>query len=83
MEKKWYSLDTSEVTQELNTNIRSGLENAFVFSGVAQLSVVFVPFLRDIFETALLQASDWTVVIALSLAPLVVAEITKFIKRKA
>jgi Ca2+-transporting ATPase len=53
---------------------------AFFLSIVLQLVIVFVPFFRGIFETALLQLGDWAVVLGLSLIPLVVVEISKAIK---
>lgn len=54
---------------------------AFVFSVLLQLSVIFIPFLRETFDTALLQSSDLTVALGLSLFPLIVAEVTKLIRR--
>ena len=44
--------------------------------------VLFVPFMRNIFSLATLKLNEWAIVIALSLLPLVLVEITKFIKRK-
>lgn len=73
------SLEQSLFTMGIGTN--RSLVAAFVFSMLMQLAVVFVPFLREIFETALLQPSDWGVALGLSLIPLVIAEIGKFLKR--
>jgi Ca2+-transporting ATPase len=50
---------------------------AFMFSVAMQLAVIFIPFLRDVFETAFLRPSDWGVVLGLSLIPLVISEIKK------
>ena len=38
--------------------------------------------MRNIFSLATLKLNEWAIVIALSLLPLVLVEITKFIKRK-
>lgn len=44
--------------------------------------VLFVPFMRNIFSLTLLKPVEWAITIGLSLLPLVLVEITKFIKRK-
>lgn len=54
---------------------------AFLVCAFLQLVVVFVPFLRDLFNTAMLELQDWLIVLALSLAPLLVTEIMKQFKR--
>ena len=74
------SLDQSLFTIGFFTN--KSLVMAFILSILMQLAVVFVPFLRGIFETAMLKPGDWTVVIVLSLIPLVIAEISKLIQRR-
>ena len=45
--------------------------------------VIFTPFLRDIFETALLRPSDWAVVLGLSFLPLVLVELSKAVGRRS
>ncbi|MGI6712887.1 MAG: cation-translocating P-type ATPase [Bacillota bacterium] len=50
---------------------------AFFLSVLLQLIIVFIPFLRGVFETTLLPASDWAVILGLSLIPLVIVEIKK------
>lgn len=62
-------------------NPNSKLVLAFLVCALLQLVVVFVPFLRELFDTALLQTQDWLIVLALSLSPMLVAEIIKLIKR--
>jgi Ca2+-transporting ATPase len=63
----------------LGTN--RALVGAFFASATLQLVVIFVPFLREIFDTALLRASDWAVVILFSLMPLFLVELIKALKR--
>lgn len=74
------SLDQSLFKIGLTSN--RSLLLAFVFSVAMQLIVIFVPFLREVFETALLSSVDWIIVIGLSLIPLIVAEISKLIYSK-
>lgn len=74
------SLEQSLFSVGIRTNV--SLILAFIFSAAALLAVIFIPFLRDIFETARLQANDWIIAIILSLIPLAVAEISKFVKRR-
>lgn len=57
------------------------LVGAFFASAALQLIVIFVPFLRNLFETAVLRLSDWLLVIGLSLVPLLVVEVQKALKR--
>jgi len=71
------SLEQSLFKIGIGTN--RSLIMAFLFSVVMQLVVVFIPFLREVFETALLHPSDWGVVLGLSLMPLVISEIRKAI----
>ena len=63
-------------------NPNSKLVLAFLVCGFLQLVVIFFPFLRELFDTALLQPQDWLIVLTLSLSPLLIAEIIKFFKRK-
>jgi Ca2+-transporting ATPase len=69
------SLEQSIFKIGIGTN--RSLVLAFMFSVAMQLVVIFIPFLRDVFETALLRPSDWGVVLGLSLIPLVISEIKK------
>ncbi len=46
------------------------------------LIVLFVPFMRNIFSLTVLNYTEWLITLLLSLLPLVLVEITKFIKRK-
>ena len=73
------SLEQSLFSLGIGTN--RVLVIAFLFSTAAQLAVIFIPFLRNIFETALIQPGDWLAVLGLSLIPLVTAEISKFFRR--
>jgi Ca2+-transporting ATPase len=54
---------------------------AFITSAAALLVVVFIPFLREVFETVMLRPSDWVLVLGLSLMPLALVEISKLIFR--
>lgn len=74
------SFDRSLFKLGLSTN--RSLVGAFVLSVVLQLVIVFIPFLRGIFGTALPSAGDWGIILGLSLVPLVVVEISKAWKRK-
>ena len=53
---------------------------AFLISLVGMLLVLLVPPLRALFHLELLSGAAWGIVIALSLAPLVVMEVYKYIK---
>ncbi len=55
---------------------------AIVVSFAILFVILFVPFMRDIFSLSLLKPMEWLITIGLSLLPLVLVEITKFIKRK-
>lgn len=54
---------------------------AFIISAASLLIVVFIPFLREVFETVMLRPSDWAVVLGLSITPLFVVEISKMMRR--
>jgi len=56
---------------------------AFLVSAGLQLAVVNVPFLREIFKTALLRGTDLLVVLLLCLTPLAIEEIVKFFRRRS
>lgn len=53
------------------------LVGAFGLSAALQLAVILVPPLREIFDTALLAASDWLMVVGLSFMSIVVVEVVK------
>ncbi len=73
------SMDKSLFTIGFTTN--RSLIYAFIVSAAALLIVVFIPFLRGVFETVMLRPSDWAVVLSLSLIPLVLVEIVKLVER--
>ncbi|MBI5930873.1 MAG: cation-translocating P-type ATPase [Chloroflexi bacterium] len=53
------------------------MQYAVLSSAVGLLLVLYIPFLRDIFDTTLLKGSHWVVLIPLLLFPTVIAELTK------
>jgi Ca2+-transporting ATPase len=73
------SMNLSLFTIGFSTN--RSLIYAFITSAAALLVVVFIPFLRGVFETVMLRPSDWALVLGLSLIPLAVVEISKLIFR--
>jgi Ca2+-transporting ATPase len=73
------SMNLSLFTIGFGTN--RSLIYAFLTSAAALLVVIFIPFLRGVFETVMLRPSDWALVLGLSLAPLVLVEISKLIFR--
>lgn len=73
------SMNLSLFTIGIGTN--RSLIYAFITSAAALLVVVFIPFLRGVFGTVMLRPSDWALVLGLSLAPLVLVEISKLIFR--
>ncbi|KJS21339.1 MAG: ATPase [Clostridiaceae bacterium BRH_c20a] len=73
------SFDQSLFKMGIGTN--RALVYAFLLSAGLQLAVVYVPFLRGIFETAVLTTQELLMVLLLSLAPLVIVEIAKIFKR--
>ncbi|MCY2963722.1 MAG: HAD-IC family P-type ATPase [Planctomycetota bacterium] len=50
---------------------------AIVISAVLQIAVVTLPVASRVFETASLNATDWLVIVGLSLTPVTVIELTK------
>lgn len=71
----------------LHTNLY--MLGAIVISAILMGITLFVPFLASIFGTTSLSSGQWTIVIILSLAPLVIVEaykaivsVTKFITKK-
>ncbi|MDD4238071.1 MAG: calcium-translocating P-type ATPase, SERCA-type [Desulfotomaculaceae bacterium] len=73
------STELSLFTLKLGTN--RSLIYAFLVSAAALFIVILVPFLRNIFGTALLAPSDWAFVLSLSLIPLLLVEISKLWRR--
>lgn len=57
------------------------LVGAIACSLILQLGVMFIPFLRDIFKVVLLNAEQWLIVLALSIAPIAIMEIIKAFKK--
>ncbi|MFZ5768780.1 MAG: calcium-translocating P-type ATPase, SERCA-type [Bacillota bacterium] len=55
------------------------LIGALLVSTLFLAAVIFVPFLRDVFETAILQPGDWVLVLGISLVPLLVVETEKLL----
>lgn len=55
---------------------------AFVASFAVIFAILFIPGLRTIFSLTILTAKEWAIVIVLSILPLIMVEITKWIKRK-
>ncbi|NLI14384.1 MAG: calcium-translocating P-type ATPase, SERCA-type [Peptococcaceae bacterium] len=74
------SMDKSLFTIGIATN--RSLIIAFIASAAALFIVVFVPFLRGVFETVMLRPSDWAVVLGLSIVPLLLVEISKQVRQK-
>jgi Ca2+-transporting ATPase len=54
---------------------------ALLLSAVMQLIIIFVPFLRSIFELTMLDGVHWIYAVALALVPVVVVEIWKLARR--
>ncbi|HUM59403.1 MAG TPA: calcium-translocating P-type ATPase, SERCA-type [Bacillota bacterium] len=79
-----HSFNVRNVKQSLFTlgfTTNRSLNYAFIISLVMTSVVIFTPFLRGVFETALLRSSDWAVVLGLSIVPLVLVEISKAVGR--
>ena len=57
------------------------MQYAVLLSIVLLLSVVYVPFLRPIFNTMPLGMQEWTVVLPLIFVPAIAAEMTKAVVR--
>ncbi len=55
---------------------------AFLVSATLQLLVVFVPFARDIFGIVLPSLTQWLIILALVISPLVLVELSKLFKKK-
>lgn len=58
----------------------SAMNKAFIVSLSMQLAVLFIPVLQQIFEVQSLTGVEWIIVIALSLVPLIISEITKALR---
>ncbi|MFZ7103016.1 MAG: cation-translocating P-type ATPase [Peptococcaceae bacterium] len=74
------SLDKSIFKTGIVSN--KALVAAFGVSAALQLAAIYIPFLRDVFETALLQTSDLLVALGLSLVPLLISEVIKLFKKE-
>ena len=59
----------------------SAMNKAFILSLFLQLAVLLIPVLQPIFNVVPLTATEWLVVIVLSLMPLIISEISKLISR--
>jgi len=57
------------------------LVGSFIICAVMQISVICIPALNGLFKTVPLDAHGWQIVAALSLAPLIIIEISKLISR--
>lgn len=55
---------------------------AFIASFAVIFAILFVPVLRNLFCLTILKYSEWAIVITLSILPVILVEITKFVKRK-
>ena len=66
---------------EIGLFSNKAMNKAFLGSLAMQLAVLFVPFLRPIFNIATLTGTEWLAVVGLSLMPLIVSEIAKGIRR--
>jgi len=55
---------------------------ATLTSSVLMIAVLYVPFLQPIFKTVALGVRDWTMILALSLIPIVAGEIYKLVINK-
>ena len=55
------------------------LVGAICISALLQISVITVPFLAGIFDVVTLSASQWLIVLLLSLAPLFIVEMVKLL----
>lgn len=58
------------------------MNKAFLAGTAMQLSVLLLPPLQRVFQTVPLSPLEWTVVLALALAPLVICELEKALRRK-
>ena len=57
------------------------MNKAFAVGLILQLAVLLIPPLQGIFGVMNLNVTEWAVVIALALVPLIVSEIFKAVKR--
>jgi len=57
------------------------LIGAILLGVILQALIVSVPFLEEIFKVSMLNITDWTIVLGLSLVPLLINEIIKIFKR--
>ncbi|MDK2946746.1 MAG: P-type Ca2+ transporter type, partial [Geotoga sp.] len=57
------------------------LIGAILLGIVLQAIIVSVPFLEEIFKVSSLNITDWSIVLGLSIVPLIINEIVKIFKR--
>lgn len=74
------SMEQSLFTLGLGSN--RSLLYAFALSAAATFVVILMPFLRNVFDTAMLRPSDWAFTLGLSLLPLLLVELTKIRLRR-
>lgn len=55
---------------------------AFSISALMQLAVLVIPVLNRIFKVTALNGSQWLIVVVLSIAPIVIAEIAKLFRKR-
>lgn len=58
------------------------LLGAFIVSFAVIFCILFIPTLRNLFSITTLNLVEWIIVIGLSVLPVILVEISKFIKRK-
>lgn len=80
-----HSFNVRSITKsvfQLGLGSNRTLVYAFLGSFGLQALVLFVPFLREFFDTVPLMLTDWLVVLLFSLVPLVVVELVKLVMRR-
>ena len=55
---------------------------ALISSFLLLIIILFIPYIRNIFSLTILKPIEWVITLLLSLLPVLLVEITKFIKRK-
>ena len=58
------------------------LLGAFIASFAVIFCILFIPALKNLFSITNLNVVEWLIVIGLSIMPVILVEISKFIKRK-
>lgn len=71
---------------ETHSNFKLKRSNAILYALIIsfslQMIIIAFPFTRDVFGIGIPQGLQWLVIFGLSIAPLIIVEIQKFIKRK-